>query len=116
MYSDFTNIKNNVTDLKALNNSIRNILLTRRGSVPGNPRFGSDLHQLIFSQLDTLTEAVAKNMILEALQEFEDRISIKSVNIVSVPEYNRLSCEIVFDYRDELNTKLESSTTVSFNQ
>ena len=41
MYKDLTTVELNVTEIKAINNSIRNILLTRRGSVPGKPRFST---------------------------------------------------------------------------
>ena len=37
MYKDYNSVELYNTDIKAINNSIRNILLTRRGSVPGNP-------------------------------------------------------------------------------
>ena len=116
MYKDLTTVELNVTEIKAINNSIKNILLTRRGSVPGIPRFGSDLHTLIFSQLDTLTETVAKSMIMSALNEFEDRINVKSIELKQVPEYNRLVIEIIYVYRDQFNTAETATALVSINQ
>ena len=116
MYKDLISIENNNTDVSAINNSIKNILLTRRGSVPGIPRFGSDLHTLIFSQLDTLTETVAKSMIMSALNEFEDRINVKSIELKQVPEYNRLVIEIIYVYRDQFNTAETATALVSINQ
>jgi phage baseplate assembly protein W len=116
MYKDLISIENNNTDVSAINNSIKNILLTRRGSVPGIPRFGSDLHTLIFSQLDTLTETVAKSMIMSALNEFEDRINVKSIELKQVPEYNRLVIEIIYVYRDQFNTTETTTALISINQ
>ena len=116
MYKDLISIENNNTDVSAINNSIKNILLTRRGSVPGIPRFGSDLHTLIFSQLDTLTETVAKSMIMSALNEFEDRINVKSIELKQVPEYNRLVIKIIYVYRDQFNTAETATALVSINQ
>lgn len=116
MYKDLISIENNNTAVSAINNSIKNILLTRRGSVPGIPRFGSDLHTLIFSQLDTLTETVAKSMIMSALNEFEDRINVKSIELKQVPEYNRLVIEIIYVYRDQFNTTETASALISINQ
>ena len=115
MYKDLTSIENNNTDINAINNSIKNILLTRRGSVPGIPRFGSDIHTLIFSQLDSLTESVAKSMILSALNEFEDRIIVKTVDLKQIPEYNRLVIEILYVYKDQFNTIDNAVATVSIN-
>ena len=115
MYKDLTSIEKNNTDIQAINNSIKNILLTRRGSVPGIPRFGSELYTLIFSQLDSLTETVAKSMVLSALTEFEDRINVKSINLKQVPEYNRLIIEIIYTYRDIFNNIETANANIAFN-
>lgn len=116
MYKDFTSVEVHNTDIKAINNSIRNILLTRRGSLPGNPRFGSDLHTLIFSQLDTLTESVAKSMVLACLTEFEDRISISNIELKSVEEYNKLVITVQYKYKDDFNQSVNGSSVISFIQ
>ena len=116
MYKDLTSIELNNTDIKAINNSIRNILLTRRGSVPGKPRFGSDLHTLIFSQLDSLTESVAKSMIFACLTEFEDRINITNINLKSVEEFNKLVITVDYKYKDNFNQSVDGSSTLSFVQ
>ena len=116
MYKDLKTMVENNTNIQAINSSIKNILLTRRGSVPGIPRFGSDLYTLIFSQLDSLTESVAKSMILSALSEFEDRIIVKNIDLKSVAEYNRLSITINYVYKDEFNNTEEASAIVSINQ
>ncbi len=116
MYKDLTSIELNNTDIKAINNSIRNILLTRRGSVPGKPRFGSDLHTLIFSQLDSLTESVAKSMIFACLTEFEDRINITNIDLKSVEEFNKLVITVDYKYKDNFNQSVDGSSTLSFVQ
>lgn len=101
MYKDLISITSHVTDVKAIKNSIQNILMTRIGSLPGKPRFGSDLYKLNFSQLDSLTIIMAKNFIFEALSEYEDRIIIQNIDITKVEEYNKLVINIIFTYRDE---------------
>ena len=106
----------NKSKIKAINNSIRNILLTRRGSVPGKPRFGSDLHTLIFSQLDSLTESVAKSMIFACLTEFEDRIYITNIDLKSVEEFNKLVITVDYKYKDNFNQSVDGSSTLSFVQ
>lgn len=116
MYKDLTSIELHNTDMKAINNSIRNILLTRRGSVPGNPRFGSDLHTLLFSQLDSLTESVAKSMIFACLTEFENRINIVSIDLKSVEEYNKLVITVNYKYKDNFNQSIEGNSVISFAQ
>jgi len=113
MYKDYSSIEQYNTDIKAINNSLRNILLTRKGSVPGNPLFGSNLHTLIFSQLDSLTESVAKSMIFSAISEFEDRITISSIDLKSVEEYNKLVITINYKFRDDFGQSTEASANIS---
>ncbi len=116
MYKDLTSIEQHNTDIKAINNSIRNILLTRRGSVPGKPRFGSDLYTLVFNQLDSLTESVAKSMVFACLTEFENRISISNIEIKSVPEYNKLVIEVTYKYKDYANSSIEATASIGIAQ
>ena len=116
MYKDLTSVELDVADNNAINNSIRNILLTRRGSVPGNPRFGSDLYTLIFSQLDSLTESVAKSMIFACLTEFEDRINIIDIALKSVEEFNKLVITVNYRYRDNFNQSVDGSAVISVIQ
>ena len=114
MYKDINYISKDVTDTRSINNSIRNILLTRRGSVPGRPRFGSDLYKLLFSQMDATLRGVAESMIFQALTEFEDRIIIENIEVKNVEEYNRIVCTISYKYKNEftiLNERINVSLT-----
>ena len=113
MYKDLITIELANTEIKAINNSIRNILLTRRGSVPGNPRFGSDLYTLIFNQLDSLTESVAKSMIFACLTEFENRINIIDIDLKSVEEYNKLVITINYRYKDNFGQTTNGLASIS---
>ena len=108
MYKDYTFINKEVTNTKAINNSIRNILLTHRGTVPGRPRFGSDLHTLLFTQMNSTIINIAKNMIFHSLTEFEDRIEITNIDIKNVEEYNKVVCNIEYKYKDEYQIVSES--------
>jgi phage baseplate assembly protein W len=113
MYKDLITIELVNTEIKAINNSIRNILLTRRGSVPGKPRFGSDLYTLIFNQLDSLTESVAKSMIFACLTEFENRINIIDIDLKSVEEYNKLVITINYRYKDNFGQTTNGLASIS---
>lgn len=115
MYKDITDFNINSTDIKAINQSIKNILLTPIGSLPGKPSFGSNLYKIVFAQLDSLTEEMAKNYIYEALRKYETRILVKEINFKRIDEYNKLVIDIVYYYRDEDLLTNESSTSVSFS-
>lgn len=114
MYKDLTNINQDATEVNAIKQSIKNILLTRRGTVPGKPNFGSDLYRIIFRQLDHATATIAKNFVIEALTEFEDRIIVKNVDFKIVEEYNKLVIDITFSYKN-IDSKTEDTTSVTFN-
>jgi len=123
MYKDYSKVIKTTTKTNtvneeafAINNSIKNILLTRRGSVPGKPRFGSDLYTLIFSQLDSLTESVAKSMVLSCLNEFEDRIKVTDIELKSIEEYNKLVITIQYKYRDNFNQSTDGNAVISISQ
>ena len=102
IYTDMTAINYDKYDINALNNSITNIIMTPRGSLPGKPRFGCDIHKLVFSHIDDITETVARNYIMNALSEFEDRIIINYIKFIRVPEYNKLHIEINYKLKSNL--------------
>lgn len=115
MYKDISDINAYVTDLDAVKNSIRNILLTPLGSVPGRPEFGSDIYKILFNQLDHLTESIAKNYIKEALDKFEDRIIIEEIQLKKVEEFNKLIIDIYFSYTDSTLNEIQDSISLSLN-
>lgn len=99
-YNDLSTVETTNTGTTALNNSIRNIIMTPRGSLPSNPRFGSDIYKIVFAQLDGATETIAKNFIYEALREFENRIIVRDINFNNAPEYNKMVINIIYNYAD----------------
>jgi uncharacterized protein len=112
LYTDFTSVETTKTDTGAINNAIKNILFTRIGSIPGKPTFGSKLHQIIFSQMDHITENITQRYIKEALVKWEPRIIVSKIKIKAVPEFNRLVVTLTYKYRDK---GLEVSEQLSLN-
>jgi len=114
IYKDYTSPDIDVYDIDALNNSIKNILLTRKGTVPGKPTFGSNIHEVLFSHIDHITEGIIRKETKGALNQFEPRILVNEVTIKSIPEYNRIVITIVYEYRDKTLYN-SASTNVTFN-
>lgn len=98
MYKDYATVDQDVTDVSAITNSLKNIILTPRGQLPGKPRFGCDLYNIIFQPLDPLTTSMAKNYIKESVREFEDRVQIISIDINREEAFNKLIINITFRY------------------
>lgn len=101
LYNDYRTATTTSTDAAAINNSIKNILLTRKGSVPGKPTFGSNLDDVLFNQLDHITKSLLEDQIIEALTQWEKRILVTNVLVQDVPEYNKLIATISYKYRDK---------------
>lgn len=113
MYTDVVSLRDNATGLNAIKNSIKNILLTPRGSLPGKPRFGCDLYKVVFQPLDPLTTAIAKNYVMEALTEYEGRINVRRVEIRRDDAFNKLLIDINFTYKDISQAELHNDSSVS---
>lgn len=101
IYTDYRKPNQTVTDAAAINNAIKNILLTKKGSMPGKPTFGSDIDEVLFNQMDYITKNLLKNYIKEALYTWEKRIIVINVEIQEVPEFNKLIATINYTYRDK---------------
>ena len=114
MYKDANSIGSDVTDVDAIKNSLKNILVTRRGSVPGTPRFGSDLYKIVFSPMDHLTESIAKKYIRQSITEFEPRIILNNIIFRRVEEFNKLIIDLEFSYADAEFNDNNDSVAVSF--
>lgn len=122
MWKDLKNLQKgsntdieNVYEVQAIKNSIKNILSTKIGSVPGRPNFGSNLYLLVFEQLDSMTEDLAKRYTREALARFEDRINVIDVKTSKDEAFNRLIINVVFSYKTKDGVIQSDSTSISFN-
>lgn len=115
LYTDLKSPSYASYNIEAINNSIRNILTTQKGSLEGMPEFGSRLNELVFSQIDHITIDLLKNLIQEALRQWEDRIIISDIVISSVPEYNRIIASISYRLKDDI-LNVGYSISVELNQ
>lgn len=84
------------TDKEAINNSIRNILNTSKGTVPGNPSFGSDLQEVLFEIMDDITFSLVQSIVRTELEKWEPRIEIKEVNFDSVIDQGQMIINLVY--------------------
>jgi len=85
-----------VKDQTAISQSIKSLLLTRRGERPFQPELGSGLQDLLFESMDYGTSALIKKEITETLAQYEPRISI--VNLNCFPDYGNNGYDIELEY------------------
>lgn len=68
-------------DIKAIDQSIKNILLTNWYEKPFQPFFGADLRRLLF-ELDTMiSEPDVRDLVTEAIEKWEPRVEVLDVDL-----------------------------------
>ena len=99
-YKDFSSdsLNNVVIDKKAIEQSIFNILTTRKGSLAGKPEFGCNLYAYLFEMIDHITINSMQTEIARCLKVYEPRIKVRSVDIYSQPEFNRIILSINYNF------------------
>ena len=68
------------TTFEQAKHNIRNLLLTIPGERLGQPEFGSDLHHLVFEQMDENFEDIIDASIRNSLKTWLPYINIKNIN------------------------------------
>ena len=86
-----------VKDKSAVAQSIKGLLLTRRGERPFQPDLGSGLQDLLFEPMDYGSAALIKKEIRETLNRFEPRISI--TNLMCYPDLMNNGYEVELEYK-----------------
>ena len=66
-------------DIRAVEQSIHNILLTNHFEKPFNPFFGANLRRLLFELDTTISESEVVDMIARAIKRDEPRVSLSKV-------------------------------------
>ena len=85
-----------VKDKAAVAQSIKGLLLTRRGERPFQPEIGSGLQNLLFEPLDYGTAGLIKKEIKETLNRYEPRISIQGLNCYPRTDENGYEVELEY--------------------
>lgn len=111
-YKDFPNSlsSNAVTDKEAIRQSIRNIINTKKGSVPGKPDFGCPLDAYLFEQLDDTLKDLLIGDVNSALTKYEPRISVEDVSVEFQEAYNRIDITVNYTYSMVKTDDYESIT------
>ena len=68
-------------DIKAIDQSINNILLTNHYDKPFQPLFGADLIQLLFELNTTISASFVEDIVREEIERHEPRVEVLDVDI-----------------------------------
>jgi phage baseplate assembly protein W len=77
------------TDIKAIENSIKNIFTTRKGQKILNPDFGCSLDQYLFTQISNANAKAIGNDILNGFAKYEPRVNVTNVVVTPYADQNQ---------------------------
>ena len=94
------------TDAKSINECLGVLLRTRPGELFGDPEYGCDLIDRIFSYNGLIIDTLLKEDIINAVTKYEPRITMTSGDIQIVRDYNILHIymQYVIKETNEINT------------
>jgi len=87
--------------VKAVINSIKNLVLTNHYEKPFQPEIGSNVRKLLFENLDSVTAIVMQREIYQVIKNYEPRAisdNQDDIQVIVKPDYDRnaFSVEIYF--------------------
>ena len=92
MTNDLIALKN----ANAIARSVRNIVLTIPGEKPFDPYFGSNVRNILFENLDSISASLIVDEIKNSIQNYEPRVELVSVE--AVPDFDNYSYDVVIIY------------------
>lgn len=90
-----------LTGTDAVKRSIRNLILTGNYEKQFQPDLGSGIALLLFEPINTLTQQKIKTAIEDAINLYEPRAKLLSVDVIIAPDYNGYTASILFEVVDQ---------------
>lgn len=95
------------TDVAAVKQAVKNLILTNHFEKPFLPRFGADIRSLLFElAYDDVASDIVAN-IRNAIRIYEPRAEIVDIKVKSLPDYNSINVTLSF-------TVVNTQETVTF--
>ena len=89
---DLTTIKDN----RAINNSIKNLILIKPNEVPFQRDIGSSVSDLLFEFCDDITAELLQIEIRRTIEFNEPRVELEQVEVIAYPEQNHFEVTIKY--------------------
>lgn len=86
-----------ISNETAIARSIRNIVYTQYGEKFFNPRFGCDIQNTLFENLDEITSSVIRDKIRTSIINYEPRVRLIRVDVSPNYDGNEFNVTIVFE-------------------
>jgi phage baseplate assembly protein W len=96
-------------DLEAIKNSLQNLFNTKPGERFLYPEYGLDLTTYLFSPITEANGRMIGSVIFNTINNWEPRISVKNVNVITDPDNNQYNINIFISVPVlNINTTVES--------
>lgn len=91
------------TDYEAIKNSIRNIFLTEQGTRRMLPTFAAPFQFLLFEPIDEVTANRLGELLLMAIEKWEDRVFIENIHVEADEDNNQYNVQLTFSMINSYN-------------
>ena len=91
---------NPITDLNAIRQSVKNLVLTNFGERPFHPEIGTGITGLLFENADFFTANAIKGETLRVLRRFEPRVEDVTVQVFDDPDRNAFRIDVGYKIVD----------------
>jgi len=86
-----------ISDSRAINNSIKNLILINPNEVPFQRDIGSGVSQLLFEMCDDFTAELLEEEIERVIEYNEPRVEIEDIQVVARPDSNDFHVTIKYE-------------------
>jgi phage baseplate assembly protein W len=83
-------------DDNAIKQSLKNLIMTRNFERPFHSEIGSPIREALFNPLTPMTTMIVRRAIIDLVTNFEPRVRLLDVEVISSPENNSLYVSINF--------------------
>tara|TARA_R110002153_G_scaffold159739_2_gene312021 strand:+ start:1496 stop:1942 length:447 start_codon:yes stop_codon:yes gene_type:complete len=97
-------------DAAAVKQSIKNLLLTDFYEKPFQPFFGGNLRAMLFELADEDTEDEIEENIINAINNYEPRVEVQSIDVNVLPDQNDIRVSVLFQI---INTQETATFTTN---
>jgi len=84
------------TDANAVRQSVKNLLMTEKGSMPFRPYYGAGLESILFSLSTDLDEDDIEERVRSTINNYEPRADLREVKVSIKPDYNSADITVIF--------------------
>ena len=93
------------TAIDQIKSNLTNLLLTRKGERPFQPEFGSELHSLIFTQMDEEYDAAVQSAVQRSITQWMPFLLIVEMEVTRDDDRNRPLVKVTFAEKGGIGAK-----------